>query len=55
MKWQCLYIMSKQKNMMKYIKMIKCDDTSIFIRIRGPLNIKDQADKSAHKELGSKK
>jgi hypothetical protein len=27
------------------------DDTSIFTQTRGPLNIKDQADRSAHKEV----
>jgi hypothetical protein len=27
------------------------DDTSIFTRTRGPLNIKDQASRSAHKEV----
>jgi hypothetical protein len=31
------------------------DDTSIFIRTRGPLNIKDQTDRSAHKEVGPNK
>jgi hypothetical protein len=31
------------------------DDTSIFIRTRGALNIKDQADRSAHKEVGPNK
>jgi hypothetical protein len=28
------------------------DDTSIFTRTRGPLNIKDQTGRSAHKEIG---
>jgi hypothetical protein len=27
------------------------DDTSIFTRTRSPLNIKDQTDRSAHKEV----
>jgi hypothetical protein len=31
------------------------DDISIFAWTRGPLNIKDQADRSAHKEVGPNK
>jgi hypothetical protein len=31
------------------------DDTSIFTRTRGALNIKDQAARSAHKEIGPNK
>jgi hypothetical protein len=31
------------------------DDTSIFTRSRGSLNIKDQAGRSAHKEVGPNK
>jgi hypothetical protein len=31
------------------------DDTSIFTRTRGPLNIKDQADRLAHKDVGPNK
>jgi hypothetical protein len=34
------------ENMSKHV-----DDTSIFIRTRGLLNIKDQIDISAHKEV----
>jgi hypothetical protein len=31
------------------------DDTSIFTQARGPLNIKDEAGRSTHKEVGPKK
>jgi hypothetical protein len=31
------------------------EDTSIFTRTRGPLNIKDQADRSTYKEVGPNK
>jgi hypothetical protein len=31
------------------------DDTSIFTRTRGLLNIKDQTGRSGHKEVGSSK
>jgi hypothetical protein len=37
------------------IKHILLDDTSIFTRTRGPLNIKDQAGRSAHKEVEANK
>jgi hypothetical protein len=38
-----------------HIIVFDTNDTSIFIRSRGPLNIKDQAGRSAHKEVGPNK